>query len=132
MYKGNTHTKFVTISADDNQIFDLNFTIGEVGLSEIKLAHKNGRDDIVRYRIKNSGHENRLRPHTMLTVILCKIERIDYYSFFFIFVHKNLVGLKSTPSWLSRLPRRNAKCYSVPNTSHRPINRIINSLIISN
>lgn len=37
-----------------------------MGLSEIKLAHKNERkDDVVRYRINNSGHENRLRPHTM-------------------------------------------------------------------
>ncbi|XP_055305478.1 probable serine/threonine-protein kinase DDB_G0282963 [Sitodiplosis mosellana] len=55
--------------ADDNQIFDLNFTIGEVGLSEIKLAHKNGKEDtIVRYRINTSGHENRSRPHTMSTV----------------------------------------------------------------
>lgn len=66
MLKINSHT---FLSADDNQIFDLNFTIGEVGLSEIKLVHKDGKDDTtVRYRMHNSGHENRLRPHTMSSV----------------------------------------------------------------
>lgn len=44
----------------------MNFTIGEVGLSEIKLANKYGKEDTsVRYRMHTSGHENRLRPHTM-------------------------------------------------------------------
>lgn len=38
-----------------------------MGLSEIKLAHKDGKDDTtVRYR--TSGYENRLRPHTMSSV----------------------------------------------------------------
>lgn len=40
-----------------------------MGLSEIKLAHKDGKDDTtVRYRMHTSGHENRLRPHTMSSV----------------------------------------------------------------
>lgn len=46
----------------------MNFTIGEVGLSEIKLALNNGQDETsVRYRMSSSGHQNRLgvRPHTM-------------------------------------------------------------------
>lgn len=54
---------------DDSQVFDSNRTIGEVGLSEIKLAHKNGKEDTtVRYRMHTNGHENRLRPHTMSSV----------------------------------------------------------------
>lgn len=59
--------------ADDTQIFDLSFTVGEVGLSEIKLVPKNIKDDTaVRYRIhSNLGRENRFgaqRPHTMSSV----------------------------------------------------------------
>lgn len=60
------------LAADDSQVFDLSFTVGEVGLSEIKLAPKTSKEDTaVKYRIhSNFSRENRLhaRPHTMSSV----------------------------------------------------------------
>lgn len=59
--------------ADDTQIFDLDFTVGEVGLNEIKLTPKNynaNKDDApVKYRSHAQG-EYRLtvRPQTMSSV----------------------------------------------------------------
>ncbi|XP_031626231.1 probable serine/threonine-protein kinase DDB_G0282963 isoform X2 [Contarinia nasturtii] len=53
---------------DDTQVFDLSFTIGEVGLNEIKLAHKSDNEKTsVKYRTNSSGHINRpiARPHTI-------------------------------------------------------------------
>lgn len=55
-------------SADDTQVFDLSFTIGEVGLNEIKLAHKcNNEKTSVKYRTHSSANGNRpiARPHTI-------------------------------------------------------------------
>lgn len=58
--------------ADDTQVFDLSFTVGEVGLSEIKLVPKNIKEDTsVRYRFhSNFSRDNRFgaRPHTMSSV----------------------------------------------------------------
>lgn len=58
--------------ADDTQIFDVSFTVGEVGLSEIKLVPKNVKEDTaVRYRLhSNFSRDNRFgaRPHTMTSV----------------------------------------------------------------
>lgn len=58
--------------ADVTQVFDLSFTVGEVGLSEIKLVPKNVKEDTsVRYRShSNFSRDNRFgaRPHTMSSV----------------------------------------------------------------
>lgn len=60
--------KIILLIADDAQVFSLDFTIGEVGLSEIKLAPK--YETAVRYRIHSSSQETRpaVRPHTMSSV----------------------------------------------------------------
>lgn len=59
-------------SADDSQVFDLSSTVGEVGLSEIKLVSKTNKEDAtVRYRLhSNFSRDNRFaaRPHTMSSV----------------------------------------------------------------
>lgn len=61
-----------SFAADDTQVFDVSSTVGEVGLSEIKLAPKNIKEDTgVRYRLhSNFSRENRFvaRPHTMSSV----------------------------------------------------------------
>lgn len=56
---------------DETQIFDLNFTIGEVGLNEIKLVPKNQKHEVtVKYRMHSKNNENRpnIRPHTISSV----------------------------------------------------------------
>lgn len=64
-------TDDIFFPADDSQVFSLNLTIGEVGLSEIKLAQKNVIEETtVRYRMHSTGQDTRLtvRPHTMSSV----------------------------------------------------------------
>lgn len=59
------------ILADDAQIFDLNFTIGEVGLSEIKLTHKYNKEQMsANYRTHPTDRENRFtkQTHTISSV----------------------------------------------------------------
>lgn len=61
----------ILFSVDETQIFDLNFTIGEVGLNEIKLVQKNQKQEAaVKYRMHSKNNENRpiMRPHTISSV----------------------------------------------------------------
>lgn len=52
-------------------MFDFSFTVGEVGLNEIKLMQRNSKEDVAtRYRIHSNIQENRqiLGQHTMSAV----------------------------------------------------------------